>query len=62
MQFFYKNSTDEYLAPLNIPSCGTKCPIEKFYEIFKDLIPTGSYDEECQLKAGFNFGGPQSNF
>lgn len=34
---------------IDIPSCGPMCSIEKFYEIYKAIIPTGDFEEECRL-------------
>lgn len=49
IQLFYKNTTAESLSPLNIPNCGEKCPLEKFYSIYKDIIPEEDHEMECQL-------------
>lgn len=34
---------------MEIPNCGSKCPLNKWYEQYKDILPTRSYEEECQL-------------
>lgn len=49
VQIFYKNSSDEHLEPLYIPSCGEKCPIEKLRSLYKAVIPVKTLEEECQL-------------
>jgi lysosomal acid phosphatase len=46
VQVFYKNSTEPRL--LDLPNCGTLCPLEKMFEVYKDVIP-GSWEEECRL-------------
>lgn len=37
---------------LMIPDCGTKCPLEKLYELYKDWLPTQSSEKECKLREG----------
>lgn len=49
MQIVYRNSSDEDPLPLEIPLCGSKFSIEKFKTIYRAIIPTGTFDEECQL-------------
>lgn len=49
IQLFYKNSTDENLVPLNIPSCGQKCSIEQFRKVYETIIPVDSFEKECKL-------------
>lgn len=49
VQIFYKNTTDENIPPLYIPDCGQKCPLEKFSEIYKSIIPTLDFEAECRL-------------
>lgn len=34
---------------IKFPFCDTKCSIEDLRQIYKEVIPTGEYDEECQL-------------
>ncbi|XP_031636521.1 uncharacterized protein LOC116349294 [Contarinia nasturtii] len=46
IQLFYRKSNEENPTPLNIPNCGTKCPIDKFYELFDDILPT-DFETEC---------------
>lgn len=47
VQVFYKNSTAEP-KPLNIPGCGTSCPLNQFVMIYRSLVPL-DWDRECQL-------------
>lgn len=49
LQVFYKNTTNENLNPLIIPNCGVKCPLEKFYDIYKAVIPDGDFETECRI-------------
>lgn len=49
IQLFYKNSTDENLVPLNIPTCGQKCSLERFRKVYESIIPVNSFEKECQL-------------
>lgn len=46
---FYKNTTNENLSPLNIPSCGVKCSVENFRRIYEAVIPTETFEKECQV-------------
>ncbi|XP_031636576.1 prostatic acid phosphatase-like [Contarinia nasturtii] len=48
IQIFYKKSEEEILSPLNIPKCGTKCPLQQFYILYDEIIP-GDFDSECTL-------------
>lgn len=54
MQILYRNTSDENPSPLEIPMCGTKCSIERFYEIYEEIIPTADIDEECQIPEPFD--------
>lgn len=47
VQVFYKNTTAEPM-PLDLPGCGTSCPLEKMFEIYKDVLPV-NWEEECTL-------------
>lgn len=46
IQIFYRKSNEEELSPMNIPNCGTKCSLNRLYELYRDLIP-GDHDVEC---------------
>lgn len=50
MQLFYKNSTATKFPALEIPNCSKKCPLEKLYEIHREILPTKAFDEECALE------------
>lgn len=47
VQIFYKNTTDEPFS-LAIPGCGERCPLEKMFEIYDDILPK-DWESECQL-------------
>lgn len=46
MQIFYKTTENENLFPLNIPNCGEKCSLDRFYEEYQDII-ANDFDTEC---------------
>lgn len=48
IQISYKNSTGDPI-PMNIPSCGTMCPIDVFCDIYDEIIPTSDFEEECRF-------------
>lgn len=55
VEIYYKRSRGEDkvpLEPLSIPQCGKKCPLERFYELYRDVIPTEDFDTECRLPDG----------
>lgn len=39
VQFFYRRDNSKRLTPLNIPNCGTKCSIDKLYELYANILP-----------------------
>lgn len=47
VQVFYRNTTAEP-KPLDLPGCGTSCPLDKMFEIYKDVLPV-NWEEECAL-------------
>ena len=49
IQLFYKNTTNENLSPLNIPSCGVKCSLADFRRIYASIIPTDTFEKECEV-------------
>ncbi|XP_055301172.1 prostatic acid phosphatase-like [Sitodiplosis mosellana] len=49
MQIVYRNTSDENPLPLEIPNCGTKCTLKQFKSIYSAIIPTETFEEECQL-------------
>ncbi|XP_031636631.1 prostatic acid phosphatase-like [Contarinia nasturtii] len=40
VQLFYRKSKEEILVPLEIPNCGTMCPLNTLYQLYKDILPT----------------------
>lgn len=47
-----------------MPNCGTKCPLDKMYEWYDDILPEQSFDEECKLRDGEFLpldGNPETN-
>lgn len=52
VQVFYKNSTEINIPALEVPNCGTKCPLNKWYEVYKSILPTQTFEEECELRGG----------
>lgn len=52
VKVFFKNSTETKLPPLDIPNCGPECPLYKFYKLYADILPTGSFDDACKLQKG----------
>lgn len=49
VKIFYRNTTDENLTPLNIPNCGPNCPLNKLFEIYKDVLPEDDFYTECKI-------------
>lgn len=52
MEIYYRNyhgNDKTALKPLFIPNCGQKCPLNKLFEIYQDVIPTKDFDTECRL-------------
>lgn len=50
LQIWYKkSSTSEKAELLNIPNCGTSCPLKKMYELYADILPTIAYETACQI-------------
>ncbi|CAK9801459.1 Testicular acid phosphatase homolog [Anthophora plagiata] len=52
VQVFLRNTTDHEPYPLTIPSCTTVCPLEKFVQILKPLIPD-DWVEECKVDGDY---------
>lgn len=52
LQLFYRKSNTTDVPALEIPNCGLKCPLDKWNELYGDILPTKSYDEECKLRNG----------
>ncbi|XP_031636524.1 uncharacterized protein LOC116349297 [Contarinia nasturtii] len=52
VQIYYKNSIDTEITALHIPKCGIKCPLDKLYALYDDILPTQSFTKECKLRDG----------
>ncbi|XP_025996008.1 prostatic acid phosphatase isoform X1 [Solenopsis invicta] len=48
VQIFLRNTTAHEPYPMTIPGCTVACPLEKFVEILKPLIPD-NLEEECKI-------------
>ncbi|XP_031632797.1 prostatic acid phosphatase-like [Contarinia nasturtii] len=47
VQVFYRRTpTENVPPPLEIPNCGTICPLDKFYELYADILPKEYEDFE----------------
>lgn len=53
VQITYRKTVSEDALPLEIPNCGTMCPLKKFYELYDHILPKESEDFTtlCKLKA-----------
>lgn len=49
VQIFYKN-TSATPKPMYIPNCGDFCPLEKFYQLYAEILPEKHFDIECKLE------------
>lgn len=51
VQLFYRTDKSEYIPPIDIPNCGIKCPLNKLFTIFADILPTENenYASLCRL-------------
>lgn len=49
VQVIYRKTPTDNTLPLNIPKCGTMCPLDKFYELYQDILPgeTEVYETLC---------------
>ncbi|XP_031632798.1 lysosomal acid phosphatase-like [Contarinia nasturtii] len=61
--FYRKSGNVVNIKPLNIPNCGSKCPLEKLYELYQHILPTQQFDKECALRDGHTLppGGNPEN-
>lgn len=50
IEIFIKNSSSSTAIPIDIPNCGLSCPLAKFYVLYKDVLPTESFEDECIVK------------
>ncbi|XP_055551425.1 prostatic acid phosphatase [Wyeomyia smithii] len=47
VSIYYKNTTAEPQA-MNIPNCGTRCPLSRLFEVYSDILPD-NWQRECQV-------------
>ncbi|XP_029178114.1 prostatic acid phosphatase-like [Nylanderia fulva] len=50
VQIFLRNTTVHEPYPMTIPGCTIACPLDKFVEILKPMIPD-NWEEECRVEA-----------
>lgn len=48
IQIFYRKSQEENPTLMNIPNCGSKCTLDRLFELYNEIIP-GDHDAECRL-------------
>lgn len=49
VQIAYKKGDEDDGTVLNIPDCGTKCPLEKMYKLFEKILPQRNFEDECEF-------------
>lgn len=49
VDIFYKPFEDTEPTKLFIPNCDEKCPLNKIYELYRDIIPTEDFNTECRI-------------
>lgn len=52
MQILLRNSTTSEPEPLEIPGCGRRCAVQRMFELYEPVLPTGEWTEECALPNG----------
>ncbi|XP_076241799.1 prostatic acid phosphatase isoform X2 [Calliopsis andreniformis] len=52
VEVFLRNTTDHEPYPLTVPGCTTVCPLNKFIQILKPVLPD-NWEEECKVKDGY---------
>lgn len=50
VQIFYKNPTSENPDPVEIPNCGIKCPLNRLFDLYSEIL-TSDPDTECRLSS-----------
>lgn len=48
IQLFYRANGEENPSALDIPRCGKKCDLDKFHELYRDIIPD-DFESECRV-------------
>ncbi|KAH8332196.1 hypothetical protein KR074_005531 [Drosophila pseudoananassae] len=54
LELYFQNDPDQEPKQLQIPGCEKQCPISKFVELTKDVLPDAPYKDLCQAKGTFN--------
>lgn len=49
-QLYFQNGPNGPLESLTLPDCSFQCPVDKVLELLEDVLPTGSYEEMCNLQ------------
>lgn len=63
IQLFYKKSPNNaYIVPLSFPGCGIQCPLANLYQVYEEILPTKSFEEECALREGETLSGRSPEF
>ncbi|XP_018314614.1 prostatic acid phosphatase isoform X2 [Mycetomoellerius zeteki] len=57
VQIFLRNTTAHDPYPMTIPGCNTVCPLDKFMEIMKPIIPD-DWEEECKVDSNYTTPSP----
>lgn len=50
VQLYYRNSV-RAPEPINIPQCGTACPLSAMYELYAEILPQNDFNTECSIDA-----------
>lgn len=49
IQLFYRQDGEDYPQALDIPHCGKKCDLDRFYDVYRDIIPD-DFETECKRR------------
>lgn len=47
IQLFYRKDGEEHPSAMEIRGCGKKCDLDKFYDLYRDIIPD-DFESECK--------------
>lgn len=50
VKLFYRKTNVEKPSPLLIPGCGKLCPLQRWYEIYKNILPSDTEDHDTLCK------------
>lgn len=48
IQIFYRKALEEHPMPMDIPKCGTRCPLDRFYDLYQAIM-VDDFDAECKV-------------